>query len=168
VRREARERLAARGRAVAPELVRVLREDRLGGVALGQVLELLGELGEQDTLPAVLAALDDPRALVRSAAMRALAAFPGPDATDALLALLREPDRDVVKHAAALLGVRGDPAAVPSLVALLGDEEAGVRYSAAGALRTIDGPDARTALARHLERESDADVRALIGPGVCE
>jgi HEAT repeat protein len=162
----ARESIAALGTTAVPALLQALQEDRLGGVGKGQVLYLLGHLALAETLPAVLAAVKDPRHIVKSSAMAALSSFSGPSATAALVALLRDPDSDVVKHAAGLLGHRKDEAAVEALMALLKQDETGVRYSAARALGEIGGPRSHAALMQHHRHETDGEILSLIRSSV--
>lgn len=159
-------RIAARGTAAVPRLLSELDLDRLGGVGRARILTLLGRSGAARGLPAVLAALDDRRPVTRAAAIDAASAFRDPRATAALIRLLDDSDTDVVKQAALRLGERRDGAAVPRLGALLESPAQGIRYSAALALSRVATPEARTRLRRHLDSETDAEVRAVIASGL--
>jgi HEAT repeat protein len=162
VREHARERLEGLGEKAAPVLLRELEDDRLGGAGLAEILRLLGRLALPETLPAVLAMLNDRRWIVRSAAMMSAAAFAGEEPTQALIDLLDERDLDVVNYATVLLGGRGDQEAVAPVAELLRSPDAGVRYSAVRALTELSGPAAWAALDRHVERESSPKIAALI------
>jgi len=164
-----------RGPAITTALIGALDDEQFGSVGHGRILRLLGEFGEEPALPAILKALS--RALGRRdhivipAAMNALGAFHGPEITDTLIGLLQESDPDIVKHAARLLGQTGDMNAIEPLVGLLGAEDSSIRYSAARALVQTKDPSARAALKKHLENETNTEVRQLIesavkgGPG---
>ena len=88
-------------------LLRGLHDERLGLMAHRRILLVLGELGREETIPAIREALhralerDDP--IVRSGAMEALAAFRAPDAVRELEALLEHPDADVARLATILV-----------------------------------------------------------------
>jgi HEAT repeat protein len=155
-------RLAARGVAAVPALLDELAADRVGGVGRARITRLLAESGAPEALGPILATLDDPRSIVRAAAIAAIAAFDDPRATAALLAVLGNAHPDAVKQAAAWLGDRREPSAVGALGALLGRDDQGLRFVAARALAQIDSPAARALLAAHLVRETDAEVRAII------
>ena len=110
VAQDALRRIEARGASAVPALLRALAEDRLGGSGLGLVLRVLGGLALPETLPAVAAALHDPRHVTRAAALVAVARFPGPHATAALVAMLQDPDPDIVRQATAHLAERAKQA----------------------------------------------------------
>jgi len=154
------------GPEVAPALADALEDARLGSTGHWRILRLLQHYAREETLPAVLKAFHralapyDP--IVLPGAMEALAAFRAPAATDALIALLGESNLDIVKHAAALLGHTGDSNAVEPLVRLLGSDNPSLRYSATRGLIRLDSQSARAALDRHLESETDSEVRELI------
>jgi len=82
-------------------------------------------------------------------------------------AVLRSKRRGLLRSAAIALGNRPDPDSAPALVAAVDDDDAVVRGAAAWALgRWLEhdglATRAREALARRLEVETDADVRAEI------
>ena len=156
------DRLSALGAAAVPALLQGLRDDRVGGVGAARMLQLLGESPVADALPAVIAALTDPRDIVRAAAITAVAGFADPRATAALVALLDDPDPNVVQQASIRLGERRDEGAVLPLTRLLARDDQGVRFGAAKALLAIDNPAARDAVRTNLATERDAEIRALI------
>jgi HEAT repeat protein len=163
---EAARRLAARGAAVVPRLLRELDLDRLGGVGRARILTLLARMDAPEGLPAALAALDDKRSGVRAAAIDAVSMFRDPRATAALIRLLDNSNSDVVEQAALRLGQRRDAEAVPRLGALLASPTQGTRYSAALALSRVATPEARALLRGRLNGEADPEVRAVIVAGL--
>jgi len=154
------------GPEVAGALAEALDDASLGSVCHWRILLLLGHFAQEETLPAIRNALHralspyDP--VVLPGAMQALAALRIPAATQALIALLDENNTDIVKQAAALLGRTGDLAAVAPLLQLLGGNDPSLRYSAARGLTQLDDPSVRDALRRHLDDETDVEVRRLI------
>jgi HEAT repeat protein len=154
--------LEQQGPAIIPALANGLHNEQLGTVGHQRILFLLANLAREETLPAILDALQRGDPIVRFGAMEAISVFRARVATEALVALLDDPDPDVVKHAAILLGKKGDPEAAESLQRLLERDAPSVRYVAAGALAQLGTPQARAALADHLGREADPETRALI------
>lgn len=154
------------GPEITGALVRGLDDEYLGSVGHGRILRLLGHFAREETLPAILKALQ--RGLIRHdsivvfGAMDALAEFHRPEATNTLVDLLQERDPDLVKRAAVLLGQTGDVSAVEPLSRLLASDDPSIRYSAVQGLIQLDDPAVRAALQQHLPREMDAEVRALI------
>jgi HEAT repeat protein len=163
----ARRSFLAQGVQGIPLLLSGLEDERLGLMAHRRILQILGELGREETIPAIRAALhrslgrDDP--IVRAGAMEALAAFRAPEAVGELIALLDHPNPDVVKHAAMLAGHTRAPAALAPLRRLLASDDASRRHAAAVGLIRMDDSAARAALSEHLARETDDEVRTLIG-----
>jgi HEAT repeat protein len=162
---EAAERIARRGRSAVPRLLAAISVDRLGGVGQARILRLLAECRAPEALPSIIVAIDDPRHIVREAAIDAVATFDDPSATAALVRLLGDPDSDVVKQASSRLGARRDVEALEALGRLLKRREQGVRYSAARALAAFAEPRARELLVAHLRDENDEEVRAVIAAG---
>src|SRR5262245_2060340 len=155
-----------RGPETTSVLAQALDDVSLGSVCHWRILLLLRHFAKEETLPAILKALHralspyDP--IVLPGAMQALAALRAPEATNALIALLQESNADIVKQAAALLGQTGDLNVVKPLLQLLGHRNPSIRYSAVRGLTQLDDPSVRAALKRHLESETDAEVRNLI------
>ncbi|CAN7510880.1 HEAT repeat domain-containing protein [Variovorax sp. LjRoot84] len=162
----ARRSFIAQGAQGIPLLLDGLEDERLGLMAHRRILLILGELGVEQTIPVIRAALhrslrrDDP--IVRSGAMEALAAFRTPEAVGELVALLDHPNPDVVKHAAMLAGHTRAPAVLAPLRQLLASDDASRRHAAAVGLIRMDDAAARAALSEHLARETDDEVRTLI------
>jgi HEAT repeat protein len=150
------------GPEITGALVKGLEDDRLGSVGHWRILLLLAAFAQLETLPAILKALRRGDPIVQPGAMEALAAIRTTEAIDALITLLQEDNPDVVRHAAILLGNTGGVSAVEPLLHLLDSDNPSVRYSAAKALIQLDGPPVRVALQRHLENETDLEVRELI------
>jgi HEAT repeat protein len=155
-----------RGREILPALAEGLDDELLGSVGHMRILQLLRHFARRETLPAVLKAFrralrrQDP--VVLPAAMEALAVFEAPEAVDALLSLLDHHDHDVVKYAAVLAGRAGGMRAADPLLTLLESTDPSIRYSAAMGLIELDDASVRSALERHVEVETNAEVRALL------
>ena len=160
------------GPDITSSLARGLDDDDLGSVCHWRILRLLQHFAKQETLPAILKAfrraLERKDPIVLPGAMDALAVFRVPTATNALIAALEEPNLDLVKHAAALVGQTGDLNAVEPLFRLLDGDNPSVRYSAARGLIQLHDPSVRAALEKHLERETNLEVRELITSGLAE
>lgn len=162
----ARAWFVAQGPPIATVLIEGLDDDALGSVCHWRILLLLRHFAEESTLPAILRVLRraasrrDP--IVLPGAMEAAAVFQNREASQALMDLLQDRDPDTVKHAAVLVGGMGDPEAVGALARLLRSASASIRYSAIKGLISAGGPEAQDILRRHLEREDDAEARALI------
>jgi HEAT repeat protein len=162
----ARRSFLAQGVQGIPLLLGGLEDERLGLMAHRRILQILGELGREETIPAVRVALhrslgrDDP--IVRAGAMEALAAFRAPEAVGELIALLDHPNPDVVKHAAMLAGHTRAPAVLAPLRRLLASDDASRRHAAAVGLIRMDDAAARAALGEHLVRETSDEIRTLI------
>jgi HEAT repeat protein len=154
------------GPPIAPALAAALDNPDLGAIAHWRILLLLRQFADPGTLPAILrvlrsaAARRDP--IVLPGAMEAAAAFRDPEAAQALIELLQHPDPDTVKHAAVLAGGTGDARAFEPLLRLLANPSPLIRYSAAKGLIALGGPAVQDSLRRHLESETDPEVRALI------
>ncbi len=85
------------------------------------LLSVLGRIGDNSALPVLRASLDDPKAEIRDAAIRALADWPTAEPTDDLLEIARTSDKQVHKILALrgfvrLLGQRDDVSA-PEVIA---------------------------------------------------
>ena len=101
----------------------------------------LRALGDQDDLPALLAALDDPVFTVRNAAARAVASF-GWAAHRPLLNALAEARGPARRQVVRLLGELHVKSAQRPLRRLLDARDEGLRVDAARALRQIEARDA--------------------------
>lgn len=154
------------GPEITTALVHGLDDELLGSVCHWRILLLLSHFAKEETLPAILEtlrlALDRRDYIVIPRAMEALVVFRAPEATNALIRLLQHNDSDIAKHAAALLGKTGDLNAIEPLLRLLGSDDPSIRYSAARGLTQFDDSSVRAALKRHLESETDVEVRELI------
>jgi HEAT repeat protein len=112
-------------------------------------------------------ALQDRSALVRLAAVEALADASGPDAVADLAAVLEGETNAGVRHAAVeRLGAIATPASEAVLAqALNGDEDANVRVQAARSLQRHGSASARRALRAAAGADADAGVRRAAGEG---
>jgi HEAT repeat protein len=137
-----------------------------------------GKLGESRTrraVPALLKALDDDDALVRTGVARALASIPHKSAVDPLAAALEraagtrlgktETGQEEYKALAEALVAQGREA-VPAVSGLLSSSHHNARLWAAWALGRIGGPEATAALAGVLDdRRSDVRQQAAAALG---
>lgn len=162
----ARRTLLAQGERAIPMLLAGLEDARLGSIAHGRILRILGELGRDETLPAIRGvlrrSLRDGDPIVRSAAMEALAGFQSEQAVHELIALFDHPVARVAGYAAVLAGQTRMRAALAPLQGLLASPDASLRYAAAVGLIRLNDAQARQLLSAHMLREHDAEVRELI------
>ncbi len=132
----------------------------------------LGESGEKRAVPALIGALADEDAVVRTAAAKTLAAFVHPGCVEPLAAALAGPSRAARSRRAApdrgteaaeyealatALGRQGEPAVAP-LMRLLGSDDREARRWAAFALGLTRSPRAVGPLAERLE-DNRSEVR---------
>lgn len=115
--------------------------------------ESLGELGLPSSLAMVLAALRDPHAGVRQAAITAAARIGGDDARKSLVALLEDRRPEMRFQAVHVLPLV-DPGGLGRLIACLEDDDAEVRAAAAQVLGEHGVSSAADALAERLEDPS--------------
>ncbi|WP_165073448.1 PVC-type heme-binding CxxCH protein [Paludisphaera rhizosphaerae] len=117
----------------------------------------LGGLRDREALPALAASVRDSKgpAVVRDAALQAVEAIGGREATDVLLAVLDDPslNDDRRKSVVAALGRFQADAAVAALVKTLENPAASVREAAVGALGSV--------LAARRNGRSDSALKAL-------
>lgn len=115
---------------------------------------------DQRVVDALVRALENERASIRSQAARALGHAEAAAAAQPLSATLqRDESAQVRSQAAWALGMIESPEGVPALGAALGDEDAQVRSQAAWALGMIESPDGVDPLLRGLADES-VEVRS--------
>ena len=122
----------------------------------------LGRLGRPASAP-LLAALRDPRAVVRVHAARAVAWSDDPatatGATSTLISLLADPEVDVRRAVAGALGVVQDEQAAAPLVRTLKDHDPRVRASVVAALGGFESPAVTAAIGSAL-KDAAPEVRA--------
>jgi HEAT repeat protein len=123
----------------ATKTIRRLRsiEDASDGLAVGDLI----------------VRLDDPDALVREEAARALGRIGSHAAVDALVHRLRDPQSTIRSDAALALGHIGDPRAIPALTECLNDRSPEVQDACARALGDIGGRQSIRHLLRLLEEK---------------
>ncbi len=126
--------------------------------AVRYLLAIVGRVGDQRALDALLARLDDPHLWVRPAAAEALGELGDGRALDALLARLDDPEQRVREAAARALGALGDGRALEGLLACLDDPAPKVREAAARALGTLGDGRALEGLLARLD-DPDQDLR---------
>jgi len=153
----------AQGQTPREGLVRLL-EHALPSVRRASTLAL-GRRNDEEARPLLEARLEDTSAEVRSAACQALAAIGDERSADRVRDCLQDRMPTVRTAAATAQQAFPSPSAVEALVDLLGHENAlGPRRAALSALITLteDAPSrgaARLALACHVAREDDPDLR---------
>ena len=107
---------------------------------------VLGQLGDQRAVPALLGALTDPDGMVRMESASAIGRLKPPGAVAPLTQALHDREARVRQSAAVAIGLQGDPAAVAPLREALGDDSSSVRVEAALALGLLGDEGAREAL----------------------
>lgn len=146
------------GRVPAAPIRRLLESD--DPEVRGTAVQILGEIRDRGSIPAVAKLLADANAEVRYAALRAMEEMKAPLGDDLLARLLEDPDGEVRQAAAGLAGERQRVALVPQLVRALDDRNGDVRERAAEALAQIRTDAARAALRKALTH-ADANVRRI-------
>lgn len=144
--------------ALAMETLRVfesLSGTRPEDVSVRRYLALvLGKLGHEGAVPALLAAAKDPDSETRLYSVWALGTLGDPRAYDAVLEATHSEDPGMRKMAAYVLGKLEDPRAVPRLEVLLEDRVADVRWNAAIALAELGDPAGLVVLRSIVDREA--------------
>ena len=137
-------------------------------------LRALGSLGtsiptaQDQVLPPLIDALQDPYPPNRSAAASLLGRLENPQAVPALLAALQNEAGPLRASATQALAQIGDPQVVPGLLAALDDERADVRYHAALGLGQFGAESGDPAVIPALIAALD-DADSVFGEGmVCE
>jgi HEAT repeat protein len=125
-----------------------------------KIIEIFGEIGGSDQVPAIAEALNDSDANVRLAAVTALRRMQEAGVAEALKQKLGDTDPHVRAQAARTLGDLGDRSAVSNLIAELRDENGYVRGAAAEALGKLGDKSAVPSLVNVL-----AGVRPQKGIG---
>lgn len=152
----------SQGSGIVDILINALEDRRLGSVGHWRILLLLRSFAQEKTLSAILKVLHDNDPITRPAAMEVLAAIKTPLAVNALVDLLGHANTDVVKYASVLLGQTGDKRAVTLLLSLLNSPDPSIRYSAIRGLLGLNGPEIRSILIEHLEKETEPENQGLI------
>jgi len=153
--------------ALAAETLRVfatLSPAREEDVPVRRYLALvLGKLGDETAVPALLEAAKDPDPETALYAVWSLGMLDDPRAYDAALEATGSADPGMRKMAAYVLGQLDDPRAVPRLEVLLGDRVADVRWNAAIALASLGDPAGLAVLRSMIDRATLARQAALTG-----
>ncbi len=153
--------------ALAAETLRVfesLSSSRAEDVPVRRYLALvLGKLGDEGAVPALLAAAKDPDPETRLYSVWALGMLGDPRAYDAVLEATHAEDPGMRKMAAYVLGKLEDPRAAPRLQVLLEDRVADVRWNAAIALAELGDPAGLVVLHSIVDRAALARQAQLTG-----
>lgn len=136
-------------------IFRSLSPNRPDDVRVRRYLSLvLGRLGEESAVPALLESVNDPDPETRLYSIWALGMLGDPRAFDAVLEAAHSKDPAVRQMAAYVLGKLEDPRAVPRLQVLLEDRVADVRWNAAIALAALGDPSGVPVLRSMIDREA--------------
>ncbi|OQA39804.1 MAG: putative lyase [Chloroflexi bacterium ADurb.Bin325] len=131
------------------------------------VAQVLGRLGGEAALQALLPRANDPAAEVRAAVAEALGRLADPAALPALLPLIADPETRVVRAAARALSRLGQPAAAVPLAEALAQpgQPLLARRALAAALADAPHPDAQPQLLAALA-DPDPQVRGYAASGL--
>jgi HEAT repeat protein len=144
------------------------QQQRLASSDVEERRDALMRLGGMHLAPAsraALPALNDPSAIVRVTAAKAILALDASESAAALLPLLNDKDEFVRREVAYALGATRSKTATAALSdRLLNDKEAGVRGAAAVALGEIHDDNAVTALANTLTPQLSAPANSKHKP----
>jgi len=127
------------------------------------LLRVLGRIGEEDSVPLLIQALEHPHEEVRIEAARALGQVRTPVALEPLMRRLQDSFGHVRRSAAASLGALGDPKALIPLVETLKDPYIDVRNTASQAIVQIHGAtdEEKIRAVRPLLAERREEVRVV-------
>jgi HEAT repeat protein len=144
--------------ALAAETIRIfetLSPTRPEDVPVRRYLTLvLGKLGDDRAVPALLVATKDPDPETRLYAIWALGMLADPGAYDAVMEASHSDDSGMRKMAAYVLGKLDDPRAAPRLEVLLDDRVPDVRWNAAIALAALGDPAGLPVLRSIVDRQA--------------
>lgn len=161
IRFDVRNKLLKGGTGVLEHLVRVLKSNPNSVIRRNAAL-ILGELGSQKAVDALIGALDDRAATVSSNAAIALGMIGDKRAVAPLIGRLRANAWQVRLNAAISLGWLADDGASDSLLSLLRDHHAYVRRGAAFALGQIGKPGMRATLLKLLTNKETPIYEAAV------
>ena len=170
VRLVAQRRLAERGKAAAPQVLKLLKDSKAPPYARWFALWTLDAMdGGKKERKAIMAALKDKDVSVEMQAARELGTRSVRQAGSALKALLQSTNAALRFRASTALGRIGDRAAVPALMKELDQKDLFARYAAFFALRRIGLADSK-AWAEIVEglASTNAAIREGVGFAVRE
>ena len=151
--------------ALAAETLRVfqtLSPTREEDIPVRRYLALvLGKLGDEAAVPALLEASRDPDPETRLYAVWSLGLLGDPRAFEAALEATHSADPGMRKMAAYVLGKLDDPRAAPRLEVLLDDRVADVRWNSAIALASLGDPAGMAVLRSIVDRQTLGRQAAL-------
>jgi len=157
--RKAAEALGKIGDQAVPALASVLGNVKLGGVERKNAALALGGIRHPRAREALISALEDPIAQVRSSSAWALKLMRDPGAVEALCRALKDKDRFARRNAAMALGEIGDRRALDSLIGVLSDKMNNLGNEAAIALGKIGDPRAAGALIAAINEDPTRDYQ---------
>lgn len=166
--KQIRQALLERGPAIVPQLL-----DRLPDAppkACWEIIHLLGKLGDERAVPAVVEFLEASTGALRVAAAQCLGEIGHPSATPALLETLHKyPASSNTVWVLQALGRLRDPRAVDALLATAAEADTpSIRYTAIEALGNIGDPRALAAIepyrddpSHHVRRHAEVAIERL-------
>lgn len=122
---------------------------------------VLGHVRDRESVPDLIATLDDPNSETRIYALWALGAIGDPRGRLPVEEALSDPDAGLRKTAAYALGEMGLPESIPALRARLEDTTADVRWNAALALARLGSDAGVPVLEEMLDRGAAAQVPGI-------
>ncbi len=155
VSQDAAGKLAELGKSVIPSLIDVLKG---ASIALkGQIIFLLGRIGDKDAVPVLVEVLKDENAYIRRNAAEALGKIKNEGAIASLSTSLFDEDSAVRERSAWALGEIKDTRAVESLLDRMSDEkDEMVKTSAVNSLGKIQDQRATLVLLKELKLQTDS------------
>ena len=152
--KKAADELATLGNQAVPELIKALPQASVA--AKGQIVFLLGRIGDKQATPALLETLKDENDYIRSNAAEALGKIKDAQAISALTEALNDTEVSVRERAALALGELKDAQAVDNLLGQLPNEnEERVKSAIVYALGQIKDNQATTSLISELKSQED-------------
>ena len=155
-RPSANDTLVRLGTTVVQELLSILQSDE-PGLTL-EAIVVLGRIGDQQAVPALIACLDHVSNLLKAHVTEALALIGDSRAVPHLLRALEDPHTPTRANAAAGLVRMADPRSVRPLLNALRDNDCDVRVYAAIALGELGDPKAVPDLTSLLDRWKDFET----------
>lgn len=160
--------LAARSEAAQWDKIKGLSkssDEEVRASALSALAKLVGrqdKKGVSEVISLLSGGVNDKSVIVRKAAIQALGTFKDNTAVYSIASQLGASEPDVRLAAVEALGNTGHAEAANSIVDKLNDGDLKVRRAAVLALGRLKDKSAREGLQKQLEREGDAEIKALI------
>lgn len=156
---EAADTLAQKGDEAVPSLIEALSEATVG--LKGQVIFLLGRIGSEEAVPALVEVLDnEENAYLRRNAAESLGKIRNGSALSTLTTSLYDEDTSVRQRSAWALGQLDNTVATGYLLGALNDErQEGVKVAIVGSLKVLKDQAATETLLSELKSENDLSYK---------